>query len=102
MTPPSHLPLPVQRPPMIRAAALAALLLASTAAIAENSRPQPLPIADTIPAARDVDYPGTIKLEVDATDTQRAIFQVRETIPVAQAGPMVLLFPQWLPGNHGP
>jgi len=27
---------------------------------------------------------------------------VTETIPVAQAGPMVLYFPEWLPGNHGP
>jgi predicted metalloprotease with PDZ domain len=27
---------------------------------------------------------------------------VKETIPVAQAGPMTLFFPEWLPGNHGP
>ncbi|MGF7150807.1 putative metalloprotease with PDZ domain [Sphingomonas zeicaulis] len=79
------------------------LLLASVSpAIAQNSAPQPLPIVDTIPAARDVDYPGTMLLDIDATDTQRGIFEVKQTIPVAAAGPMALLFPKWLPGNHAP
>ena len=49
----------------------------------------------------DVAYPGTLKLAVDATDLDRRIFRVRETIPVA-AGPLTLLYPQWLPGNHAP
>ncbi len=88
---------------MPRALAFASLLLASTApALAQNSAPQPLPFTDTIPDARDVDYPGTLKLDIDATDTQRGIFNVKEMIPVAQAGHMVLLFPKWLPGTHGP
>jgi len=88
---------------MIRAPGLAAFLLATTApALAQNSQPQPAPFTDTIPAARDVDFPGTIVLNVDATDTQRGIFRVKETIPVADAGPMVLLFPKWLPGAHSP
>jgi len=52
-------------------------------------------------APQDKPYPGTIRLAVDATDTQRGIFRVHETIPV-QAGPLVLLFWKWLPGNHGP
>ena len=79
-----------------------ASLLASTAAFAQpiNSKPQPVPFVDTIPAARDIPYPGTITLDVDATDTARAIFNVKQTIPVADAGPMVLLYPAWLPGNH--
>jgi len=67
-----------------------------------NTQPQPQPIVDTIPAARDIDYPGTIKLDVDATDTVQGIFRVTETIPVARAGHMVLLMPKWLPGKHGP
>jgi predicted metalloprotease with PDZ domain len=41
-------------------------------------------------------------LEVDATDLERRIFRVRQTIPVAQPGPVTLLYPQWLPGNHAP
>lgn len=87
---------------MLRSLSATALLLASTAALAENSKPQPLPIVDTIPAARDIAYPGTITLDIDATDVRRGIFRTHETIPVANAGPMVLLFPKWLPGNHSP
>ena len=88
---------------MLRALSFAALLLATTVpATAQNSAPQPVPIVDTIPAARDVDYPGTMLLDVDATDTQRGIFRVKQTIPVATSGHMVLLYPKWLPGKHGP
>jgi predicted metalloprotease with PDZ domain len=43
-----------------------------------------------------------IKLAVDATDLGRDIFAVRERVPVAGPGPFTLLFPKWLPGNHGP
>jgi predicted metalloprotease with PDZ domain len=38
---------------------------------------------------------------VDATDVERRIFKARETIPVS-SGPMMLLYPQWLPGYHSP
>lgn len=87
---------------MLRALATALLITAAIPALAQNSKPQPVPIRDTIPAARDVDYPGTLLLDIDATDVQRGIFKVKETIPVADSGHMVLLFPKWLPGNHGP
>ena len=69
---------------------------------AQNSAPQPLPIVPTIPAARDIPYPGTMQLQVDATDLDQHIFRVRQTIPVPAAGRMTLLMPQWLPGNHAP
>lgn len=86
------------------ALALTALLLATTApALAQNSAPQPVPFEHNIPDARDVPYPGgTITLDVDATNIQQGIFRVKETIPVAEAGHMVLLFPKWLPGSHSP
>jgi len=89
---------------MHRALPLAVLLLATAAgpALAQNSAPQPVRFVDTIPEARDIDYPGTLQLDIDATDTQRGIFRVRQTIPVAKSGPMVLLYPKWLPGKHGP
>jgi predicted metalloprotease with PDZ domain len=85
-----------------------ACLLSATAlpAIAQvpqgNSAPKPVPIVDTIPEAQDTAYPGTIELDIDATDIERGIFRVRETIPVAKAGRMALLYPKWLPGNHAP
>ncbi len=55
-----------------------------------------------IPTAQDKVYPGTMGLKVDATDLDRRIFKVEQVIPVAQSGPMVLLLPEWLPGNHAP
>jgi predicted metalloprotease with PDZ domain len=89
---------------MFRIAFASALLASATIAPAQgpagNSAPQPVPIVDTIPAAVDQPYPGTITLNVDATDITRGIFRVTETIPVAKAGPTVLLYPAWLPGKH--
>ncbi|WP_298401235.1 peptidase M61 [Sphingobium sp.] len=68
-----------------------------------RSKPTALPVNDATPAPKDIAYPGgTIRLEVDATDTTQRIFRVKETIPVAAAGPMTLLMPAWLPGNHAP
>jgi predicted metalloprotease with PDZ domain len=85
------------------AASLLAIAVAGPALAQQgNSMPQPIPFEDTIPAARDVDYPGVMTLKVDATDLNRAIFRVEQTIPVPQAGRMTLLFPAWLPGNHAP
>ena len=79
-----------------------AFLATTTPALAANSAPQPVPIIDAIPAAKDIPFPGTMILKVDATDIDRSIFRVQETIPVADAGPMALLLPKWLPGNHAP
>ena len=55
-----------------------------------------------VPVPRDVPYaPGTIKLEVDATNLAQRIFHVKQTIPV-QAGDLTLLYPMWIPGGHTP
>ncbi|MCJ8158337.1 M61 family metallopeptidase [Sphingomonas sp. LaA6.9] len=78
------------------------LLLASTSAFAQNSLSQPAPLTDTIAAPVDAPYPGTMTLDIDATDVQRAIYRVKQTIPVAKPGPMTLLFSKWLPGKHAP
>ena len=43
-----------------------------------------------------------IQLAVDATDLDRHIFRVHETVPVQGGQPLTLLFPQWLPGDHKP
>src|SRR5919109_2163857 len=40
-------------------------------------------------------------MKVDLTDLDRRLFTVRESVPVKQ-GPLTLLYPQWLPGTHGP
>ncbi|MFA9218563.1 MAG: M61 family metallopeptidase, partial [Sphingomonadaceae bacterium] len=58
-------------------------------------------LADPLPAPLDQPYPGTIVLQVDATNTAQQIFRVHASIP-ARPGKLTLLFPQWVPGNHGP
>jgi predicted metalloprotease with PDZ domain len=80
----------------------ALLLAAAVPALAQNSAPNPVAFHDSIPKPRDRAYPGTITLHVDATNVQQGIFRVKETIPVAKAGHMVLLYPKWIPGKHGP
>ena len=64
--------------------------------------PQPAAASPSIEAPRDVPYPGVVRLAVDATDLAHAIFNVRETLPVSGPGPVTLLYPKWLPGNHSP
>jgi predicted metalloprotease with PDZ domain len=54
-----------------------------------------------IPVAQDVAYPGSLTLKVDLGDLDRKIFSVHESIPV-KPGPLTLLYPEWLPGNHAP
>ena len=44
---------------------------------------------------------NTIRIRVDARDAPRRLFHVQMTIP-AKPGPMTLLYPQWIPGEHGP
>jgi predicted metalloprotease with PDZ domain len=71
------------------------LSMMTTTACAQTSLP-------AIPPSRDVTYPATMTLTVDATDIQRRIFKVEQLIPVVKSGNMVLLLPEWLPGNHAP
>jgi predicted metalloprotease with PDZ domain len=86
----------------LRSAALCALLAASAAHAQQGAPlPQPTPMPPPIPAPQDRAFAGTIKLEIDATDIDRRIFRVKETIP-AKPGPTILLFPSWLPGDHSP
>ncbi len=82
---------------------LLALSLLTSQALAQDA-PKPVwaPMPPALPAAQDVPYPGTIKISVDATDTDHRIFQIHETIPVTQAGDLILLAPKWLPGDHEP
>src|SRR5436190_15640691 len=78
------------------------LLIIGGMAVAQTTAPQPLPAPASISPPRDVPYPGSIQLSVDATDIDRHIFGVRERIPVRGGESIVLLYPQWLPGNHSP
>src|SRR5207247_924425 len=78
------------------------LLLGGGALRSQIAPPQPVPMPAPIEAPKDTRYPGTIRLSVDARDLDRHVFAVRETIPVRAGEQLVLLYPQWLPGNHAP
>ncbi|MFD2368095.1 M61 family metallopeptidase [Pseudoduganella sp. GCM10020061] len=54
-----------------------------------------------VPPAIETSFPGTIVLKVDATNVGQKIFRIQSTIP-ARPGRMTLLYPEWVPGNHGP
>lgn len=55
----------------------------------------------SIPAPTDTPYLGTMALQVNLTDLERKIMQVRQTLPV-RPGALTLLYPRWLPGTHSP
>lgn len=86
-------------PAPVSAAALAACL--SFPFLAPQAMAQAAAVAP-IPASQDVAYPGTLRVFVDATDTQQRVMRVRQTVPVSKAGDMVLVMPRWLPGKHAP
>ena len=54
-----------------------------------------------VPPVLDQPYPGTIVLKVDASNLSQQMFRMTMSIPV-KPGPLTMLYPQWLPGNHGP
>ena len=55
-----------------------------------------LPKKAAAPAA-----PAAITLAVDASQAPQKIFHARLTISAAP-GPLTLLYPKWIPGEHGP
>ena len=75
------------------------LLLAFPAAALASPGPQPLPPPPPLPVASDTAYPGAITLTADLRDVARRVVRVQETLPV-RPGPLVLLYPEWVPGSH--
>jgi predicted metalloprotease with PDZ domain len=65
--------------------------------------PQPVPMPPAIAAPVDQPYVGPVQLDVDVTNGRDRVDHVREEIPVPpRAKELVLLYPQWIPGNHSP
>ena len=81
--------------------ALVLCLIASQFCVAQV-KPIPVKLPPAIAEATASEYPGVIKLEVDASENLLHIFRVKESIPVKASGKMTLLFPKWLPGEHAP
>lgn len=65
--------------------------------------PQPVPLPPPIAAPVDKPYAGAIEMSVDATNTTDHVIHTHERIPVERgAKELVLLYPEWIPGNHSP
>jgi predicted metalloprotease with PDZ domain len=94
--------LTLKKIPALAELAIVVPLALAVANAQQAANPSPYPMPPEVPTPVDASYPGAINLAVDATDTTHAIFRVHETIPVAQAGPIILLYPRWLPGHHSP
>ncbi len=80
--------------------AVSILLIATGSAHSQSGGPQPLPLPESIPTPQDVTYVGVIQLDVDATDIDRHIFHVRQSMPVTPGKRLTLMYPEWLPANH--
>lgn len=85
--------LPRPSAPSVALSTLALALCVGFAPIVRAQVPAPAPV--------DKPYPGILTLQVDATDLDRRIFRIRESVPV-KPGPLALSLPLWKPGNHGP
>jgi predicted metalloprotease with PDZ domain len=81
---------------------VAADRVAANGATGGRSLPQATPAPAPIAPPQDVAYPGTLHLDVDATDAMRGIHHIHETIPVRGMKQLTLLFPQWVPGDPVP
>ena len=83
--------------------AVSAFTLTAAAQKTPQPQPQPTPMPPPIAAPVDKPYSGAIQLSVDITNLTDRVEKVHEEIPV---GPgvkeMVLLYPEWLPGDHEP
>lgn len=94
------------RPLNVLVSLLASLGMTAHVLASEPQVNWPLPRAIAPPPAialpRDTPYPGTIRLDVDASDAARGIHRIHETVPVRGSRHLTLLFPQWIPGDPVP
>jgi predicted metalloprotease with PDZ domain len=82
---------------------LAAIACSLTTSLALSQSAGPKVVAPVVPisAPKDRAFPGEIRVAADASDLERRIVRVHET--VSGIGPnATLLYPQWLPGHHAP
>ena len=85
------------------------VLLAATVVFCAHAQtmpqPQPEPVPMPAPVAPPVDKPyvGPIDLKVDVRNVVDRVERVHEEIPVVPGSKeMVLLYPEWIPGEHAP
>ena len=82
---------------------LASTVLVSCAMAQNQPQPEPVPMPPAIVAPVDKPYVGPIALTVDLSNNVDRVERVHEEIPVEPgAKEMVLLYPEWIPGEHAP
>jgi predicted metalloprotease with PDZ domain len=81
---------------------LAALSLAAPCAAQVGVGPVAMPAAPARPAAEDRGFPGSVELNVDATDIDHKVMWIHESLPVSGVEPVTLLYPQWETASHAP
>lgn len=86
--------------------ALASSMVFATCAFAQKMpqpQPMPVPMPPPIPQPLDKPYVGPVTLNVNVTNINDRIEHVHEVIPVVPGSKqMILLYPQWIPGDHEP
>jgi predicted metalloprotease with PDZ domain len=95
-----------KKDPMMRSTLLVAICWAASMFVSASASPGPNPAniataAAAIAPPQDRAYPGEIRIAVDASDVERRIVRVHETLTGIGAD-TVLLYPKWLPGTHAP
>jgi predicted metalloprotease with PDZ domain len=75
----------------------------AVAQIETQPLPQPVPMPPPIVAPADKPYVGPIEMRVDLSNIVDRVEKVHEEIPVEPgANEIVLLYPEWIPGDHEP
>ena len=83
---------------LFRLIPMVALCAATLSACAQSG----VPGGRSLPAGVETGTESApITLSVDLTDAPRKVLHATETIPV-QPGPLTLVYPEWIPGEHGP
>jgi predicted metalloprotease with PDZ domain len=70
-------------------------------ALAASAGPTGVAPVSAIAPPKDRPYPGEMRLSVDVSDLERRVVHIHESLSGVD-GKTVLLYPQWLPGNHAP
>ncbi len=88
---------------IFRCSALPALIFAMAGLAAAQYRGTYIPKyaypIHAAPSLATLAHPAVLHL--DASQVWRGLIYVHETIPV-QPGPFTLVYPKWVPGEHGP
>lgn len=80
-----------------------AFICVASAQQTPQPQPEPAPMPAPIPAPADKPYAGPIKLSVDIANVTDRVEKVHEEIPVTPGTKeLVLLYPEWIPGDHEP